>query len=251
LAQGVERLLASPPAEEQQMEQTSLHVRDCYDAVAREYAERFASELAHKPLDRELLDRFASEVRGRGDVYDLGCGPGQTTAFLHDRGVSVRGLDISEGLLREARQRYPGLRFEPGDMLALPLADASLAGVVAFYAIVHLSPDALRRALAEMHRVLRPGGRLLLAFHVGEAPVHVDEFLGRPVALDFMFFTLQFITGELGRAGFVAVEVIERDPYPDVEYPSRRAYLFARKPECGREAPGPAEAGAAAARPRE
>jgi len=225
------------------MEQTSDHIRACYDAVAREYAERFADELAHKPLDRELLGRFASEVRGRGDVYDLGCGPGQTTASLHGCGVSVRGLDISADLLREARERHPGLEFEQGDMLALRLADASLAGVLAFYAIVHLSPAGLRRALAEMHRALRPGGRLLLAFHVGDGPVHVDDFLGRSVSLDFVFFTRQAVTGELVRAGFVDVEAIERDPYPEVEYPSRRAYVFARKPERGGEAPGPVHSG--------
>ena len=217
------------------MEQTSDHIRACYDAVAREYAERFAGELAHKPLDRELLGRFASEVSGRGEVCDLGCGPGQTTAFLHGRGVNVRGLDLSANLVREARQRHPGLTFETGDMLALPLADASLAGVVAFYAIVHLSPAGLRRALDEMHRVLRPGGRLLLAFHVGEGSIHVDEFLGRSVSLDFVLFTLHGVTDELVRAGFVAVEVIERDPYPEVEYASRRAYVFARKPECKEE----------------
>jgi SAM-dependent methyltransferase len=121
------RLRVSP------IEQTSRHIQACYDAVAQEYAERFAGELAHKPLDRELLARFASEVRGRGEVYDLGCGPGQTTAFLHACGVRVRGLDLSPELLREARQRHPGIEFEPGDMLALPLADASLAGVIAFY----------------------------------------------------------------------------------------------------------------------
>jgi SAM-dependent methyltransferase len=223
------------------MEQTSRHIQACYDTVAREYAERFSGELAHKPLDRELLARFASEVRGHGDVYDLGCGPGQTTAFLHDCGVSVRGLDISAELLREARQRHPGIKFEPGDMLALPLADASLAGVIAFYAIVHLSPAGLRRALAEMHRVLQPGGRLLLAFHVGEGSIHVDEFLGRAVSLDFVLFTPPVVTGELVRAGFVAIEVIERDPYPEVEYPSRRAYLFARKPRSDAETPGTGE----------
>lgn len=173
-------------------------------------------------------------MRDCGDVYDLGCGPGQTTAFLHDHGIRVRGVDLSADLLCEARARHPGVVFEPGDMLALSCADASLAGVVAFYAIVHFSPADLRRALAEMHRVLRPGGRLLLAFHIGEGLVHVAEFLGRPVALDFALFTPQQVTDELIRAGFADVEVIERDPYPDVEYPSRRAYLFARKPENGR-----------------
>jgi len=223
------------------MGQTSDHIRACYDAVAREYADRFAGELAHKPLDRELLARFASEVHGRGQVYDLGCGPGQTTAFLHGHGVQVRGLDLSADLLREARQRHPDVEFEQGDMLALPVADASLAGVVAFYAIVHLSSAGLWRMLAETHRVLRPGGRLLLAFHVGEGSIHVEEFLGRPVSLDFVLFAPQDVAGELVRAGFVAVEVIEREPYPEVEYPSRRAYLFARKPEGSGEAPSPAE----------
>jgi SAM-dependent methyltransferase len=213
------------------MEQASHHIQASYDAVARAYAERFAGELAHKPLDRELLGRFASEVMGRGDVYDLGCGPGQTTAFLHSLGVSVRGLDISAELLREARQRHPGIKFEQGDMLALPFADASLAGVIAFYAIVHLSSAELRRALAEMHRVLQPGGRLLLAFHIGEGSIHIEEFLGHSVSLDFVFFSPQVVIGELVQAGFVAIESIERDPYPEVEYPSRRAYLFAHKPE--------------------
>jgi SAM-dependent methyltransferase len=228
------------------MDQSSAHIQACYDAVAREYAERFAGELAHKPLDRELLSRFASEVKGRGDVYDLGCGPGQTTAFLHGCGVRVRGLDLSAELLREARQRHPGIPFEQGDMLALPLADASLAGVIAFYAIVHFSPAELQQALAEMYRILRPGGWLLLAFHIGEGSVHVDEFLGRSVSLDFRFFSPPVVTDELVRAGFEAVEVIERNPYPNVEYPSRRAYLFARKPERDQSPLGLAEPGAGA-----
>jgi SAM-dependent methyltransferase len=217
------------------MEQNSRHIQACYDTVAREYAQRFAGELAHKPLDQELLRRFASEVRGRGQVYDLGCGPGQTTAFLHGCGVSARGLDLSAELLREARQRHPGIEFEAGDMLSLPLDDSSLAGVIAFYSIVHFSHPELRRALEEMRRVLEPGGRLLLAFHIGDGSVHVEEFLGHAVSLDFVFFDPAFITDELVRAGFAEAELIERDPYPEVEYPSRRAYLFARKSDAGAE----------------
>jgi SAM-dependent methyltransferase len=211
------------------MEQNTDYLRACYDAVAREYAERFADELWHKPLDRELLTRFADDVRGRGMVYDLGCGPGQTTAFLHGFGVEVRGLDLSPELVREARERNPGVVFEQGDMLALPILDAALAGVTAFYAIVHFSKDDLQRAFTEMHRALQPGGRLLLAFHIGEGSIHVEEFLGRPVEVDFMFFTPTRIAADLIKAGFVVDKVVERDPYPDVEYPSRRAYLFAHR----------------------
>ena len=197
------------------------------------YADRFAGELAGKPLDRQLLTRFADEVRGLGEVCDLGCGPGHTTAYLHGCGVPACGLDLSPELLREAGRRHPGVPFETGNMLALPRADGTVAGVVAFYAIVHFSPAQLRRAVAEMHRVLLAGGRLLLAFHIGEGTVHVEEFLGRPVALDFSFFRPEDVADELATAGFAGVEVIERDPYTDVEHPSRRAYVFARKPASG------------------
>ncbi len=213
------------------MEQTTEHIRTCYDAVAREYADRFAGELKHKPLDRELLSRFATEVRGRGQVCDLECGPGQTTAYLHGCDARVCGLDVSAELLREAVRLHPDIAFEQGDMLSLPRSDGTVAGVVAFYAIVHFSPAQLRQALTEMYRVLRPGGRLLLAFHAGEGAVHVEGFLGRVLTLDFFYFRPATIADELARAGFARVEVIERDPYPDVEYPSRRAFVFASKPE--------------------
>lgn len=212
------------------MEQSVEYVRACYDAVARDYSDRFAGELAGKPLDRQLLARFASEVCGREEVCDLGCGPGHTTAYLLGCGVPACGLDLSTELLREANRLHPGVPFEAADMMALPRADGTVAGVVAFYAIVHFSSAQLRRAAAEMYRVLRPGGRLLLAFHIGEGTVHVERFLGRPVALDFSFFRPEGVANELAAVGFVGMEIIERDPYPEVEHPSRRAYVFADKP---------------------
>ncbi len=204
-------------------------VQSNYDLVAKEYAKNLFDELAHKPLDRQLLDRFAKEVKGRGEVCDLGCGPGQIARYLRDAGAQVFGLDVSEGMLREARRLNADITFRRGDMLKLDLADVSLAGIAAFYAIVHTAPADLRRVFSEMHRVLQPDGLLLVAFHVGNEAVHRDELWGVRLSLDFIFFPVEDVKRALASTGFEIEEVIEREPYPDVEYPSQRAYIFARK----------------------
>jgi len=142
-------------------------VRENYDRLAKEYTNRFFDELRHKPLDRELLDRFAEQTRGRGEVCDLGCGPGHVAHYLHDANVSVFGLDLSPGMLEEARRRTPGILFREGNMLSLDIPDGTLAGITAFYAIVNLPKEFLIFAFQEMARVLMPGGLLLIAFHVG------------------------------------------------------------------------------------
>jgi hypothetical protein len=79
-----------------------------------------------------------------------------------------------------------------------------------------------------MHRVLQPGGLLLLAFHAGDEALHLDELWGQPIAMDFFLFDPSVIRHDLESSGFVVEEIVERGPYPEVEYPSQRAYLFAR-----------------------
>jgi SAM-dependent methyltransferase len=201
-----------------------------YDRLAKEYAARIYSELAHKPLDRELLDRFAEEARGRGPICDVGCGPGHVARYLHERGVEVFGLDLSAGMVEQACRLNPGLTFRQGDVLALEDGDSAWAGAVAFYSLIHFPPDCMMQALRELYRVLRSGAPLLVAFHVGQEVRHLDELWGLPVNMDFLFFEVGEIVGWLAGAGFVVEEVVERPPYPDVEAQTQRAYLFARKP---------------------
>ena len=212
------------------MDDPTENIRRSYDRVAAVYAEHLSDELAGKPLDRALLDCFAEQLRGRGPVVDIGCGPGQAARYLADRGLPVVGVDLSPEMVAIARRLTPDLPFHRGDMLALDVDDGAWGGIVAFYAIVHLSPDEVSRALREFHRVLRPGGLLLLGFHVGGAVVHRDELWGEPVTLDFRFFETAEIEHRLVDAGFAVEARIERQPYPDAEYPSRRAYLLARIP---------------------
>ena len=204
-------------------------IREDYDRLAEQYALHIADELQHKPFDRELLDRFAAQVRGRGEVCDMGCGPGHVARHLHDAGLTVFGLDVSPRMLEQARKLNPGISFREGNMLNLDLPEAMLAGIVAFYAIVNLPKDLLPVVFQEMLRVLQPGGLLLLAFHVGDQVLQEDELWGLKISMNFLFFQPAEIRHSLKQAGFVVEEIVEREPYPDVEYPSRRAYIFARK----------------------
>jgi ubiquinone/menaquinone biosynthesis C-methylase UbiE len=206
-------------------------IRESYDRLADEYARRLFDELQHKPLDREMLNRLAADVAGRGEVCDMGCGPGQVARYVRDAGATVFGLDLSPRMLEEARRLNPDIPFRQGNMLALELQDERLAGIAAFYAIVNIPQKSLPFVFREMARVLQPGGLLLLAFHIGDETLHEDELWGQPISMDFFLFQTSAIRRHLKAAGLVIEEVIEREPYPpDVEYQSRRAYIFARKP---------------------
>ena len=205
-------------------------IRQSYDQVADEYARRISGELQHKPFDREVLNRFAAAVIGRGEVCDMGCGPGHIARYLRDAGATIFGLDLSPRMLEQARRLHPDISFREGNMMSLGLPNGTLAGIAAFYAIVNIPRESLVSVFREMHRVLQPGGLLLLAFHCGDEILHEDGLWGRPISMDFFLFQPLVIRHYLETAGFAIEEIIERVPYsPEVEYQSRRAYIFVRK----------------------
>jgi len=213
------------------MDDITPSIRESYDRLAEEYARRIFNELQHKPLDRELLNRFAADVRGRGNVCDMGCGPGHVAQYLHEAGTAVFGLDLSPGMLQHARRLNPAILFHEGNMMALDLPDEMLAGITAFYAIVNIPKESLPLVFREMERVLKPGGLLLLGFHCGNEGLHDVELWGLSISMDFFLFQPTEIRRYLEVTGFAIEEIIEREPYsPEVEYQSRRAYIFARKP---------------------
>ena len=200
-----------------------------YDRVARKYADAFNDELTRKPFDRELLDRFSDDVRPLGLVCDIGCGPGHVARYLHARGVNACGLDLSAEMVRLARELQPGLVFEQGDMLRLPVNDGAWGGITCFYALIHLTRGGVPLALAEFHRAVRPGGRLLLAVHGGVGTVHTENWFDEAVAVDATLFSSAELADALRAAGFSILDTHERPPYA-FEHQTQRLYLYALKP---------------------
>jgi SAM-dependent methyltransferase len=206
------------------------NTKNGYDTVASEYAEKFKDEMDDKPFDRDCLDRLAREVGDLGPICDMGCGPGQIARYLHRQDVKTLGVDLSPKMVSEAGRLNPEIHFHQGNMLSLPDTDNSWGGIAAFYCIIHIPREQIVDALREMKRVLKPGGVLLVTFHIGSEIKHVDEWWEKPVNLDFAFYQPSEMEAWLKDVGFELEETLVREPNPEVEYASRRAYLFARKP---------------------
>lgn len=210
-------------------------VRASYDAVAGEYEKRIAGELAGKPLDRALLGAFAEMVSRELPVGDVGCGPGHVAGHLAGLGCDMIGIDLSPAMVGIARRRYPQLAFQAASMLELPIADGSWGGAVAMYSIIHFSADERRAACRELGRVVRPGGTVMIAFHVGDAThepgdaIDEDEFLGQRIELTMHFLRPDDVAADLRVSGFAVHARLLREPDAAVEYPSRRCYLIARR----------------------
>ncbi|MEW2622197.1 methyltransferase domain-containing protein [Streptomyces sp. NPDC048106] len=186
--------------------------RAFYDTVAEDYAEHFANPLADKPLERALLAAFAELVGPGAAVADLGCGPGAVTGHLAALGLDAFGVDLSPAMLAVARREHPGLRFEQGSMLDLPLPDGGLAGAVSWYSSIHTPDERLPDLFAELYRVLAPGGRLLLAFQVGAEPLRLERPWGHPVTLDFRRRHPEEMARLLTDAGFTPAFRTVREP---------------------------------------
>lgn len=211
------------------MTQMNERTGQSYDAVALRYVAEITPVDA-KPFERDLLDDFLA-TRPVGEVLDLGCGPGDVTRYLRDRGASVTGIDLSPGMIEQAQQADPGGRYEVGDM-AYPPAREPLAGITAFYSLIHISPEKIPEILVSWHAALALGGLVLIAAHIGDSMIHLDTFLDQPVDLDFHFFRPETLEDQLRRAGFEVISVTQREPYPDIEAQTSRVYALARRPVC-------------------
>jgi SAM-dependent methyltransferase len=204
-------------------------VRSSYDRVADNYVAMGMGDLAPTPWLRAALTAFAEDVRERGPVLDVGCGPGTVTAFLAGLGVDASGVDLSPRMVEHARRLHPGLRFDVASATELQLEDASLGGVLGWWSLFNLPREVLPGVLASFARALVPGGQVLVGTHVGEGDVARTEAYGDvPVAWTTHLWQPEELISLLGEAGL--------DPVADLRLPPpapgqrHQILLAARRP---------------------
>jgi SAM-dependent methyltransferase len=205
--------------------------RISYDTVAASYADLLRDALAGAPYERAILALFADLVHAAGDgpVADVGCGPGRITAHLRGLVVDAFDIDLSPEMIDVARRDHPGLRFQVGSMTDLDLADASAAGLLAWWSLIHVPDDEVPTVFAHFRRVLRPGSPLLLGFFVGdESRLKTEGYGGHPMKVHVYRRPPARVAAWLRDAGFTVEAQMLLDP--DERVPG--AVLFARRESC-------------------
>jgi SAM-dependent methyltransferase len=211
------------------MSDTYAATRRAYDKVAVDYARLLEDNLTTNIWDRAVLAAFAEHVlaQGGGRVLDLGCGPGRITGHLHELGLDIAGADLSPAMVAEARRRFPTLSFDTGRLDAPAAAPESLAGLLAWYSLIHLPPEELTATMRALAGVLRPGGHLQLAFQVGDGHRRITHAYGHDLDLDAWSLDPDRLTAQLHDVGLEVIAAVRRAPEEPERFP--QAFLLARK----------------------
>lgn len=182
-------------------------VAHAYSERAQEYANLFGSVAAAPEGDEATFTRWAAEVRDT--VLDLGCGPGQWTRLLTSSSLQVVAADPVAQFTRRTQRMTPGAAVLRATAPRLPFCDSAFGGVVAWYSLIHLPPDQMPAALAEIARVTQPGGRLLLGFFHGDVLLPFDHAISTA-----WFWPSQRLAELVQVAGFDVQDCAHREQPP-------------------------------------
>ncbi|GGK71534.1 class I SAM-dependent methyltransferase [Ornithinimicrobium pekingense] len=222
--------------------------RRAYDTVADDYARLLPDTRAETRLDLAMVEALVDHVRDAGEVLDAGCGAGRLTRYLADRGCTVRGVDLSPGMVAAGRRAHPDLDLQVASLLDLPFADGRFAGALLWYSTIHTPGPGLPPLLAEVVRVVRPGGVLLVGFQAGHGTVDLAASYGRhghDVELTRWRRTPDEMAALLTAAGTTEVARLVRAPDPQQPWEDDdQAFLLVRRTDDPTPpTPGPATEG--------
>ncbi|MGK5521000.1 class I SAM-dependent methyltransferase [Micromonospora sp. URMC 107] len=175
------------------------HVRDAYASVAALYIELIGTRQRVHVDDLAFIGRHLSHRPG--NVLDLGCGPGHITDYLRSLGVDALGIDIVPEFIAHAKSAHPHGRYQLGSMRNLDVEDHSLAGILAWFSLIHLPPQDLDEVLAEFRRVMAPAGTLVVGFFDGDEVAAFDHKV-----VTAYRWPVDELSARLTSAGFVEVE---------------------------------------------
>lgn len=173
-------------------------IRTTYDQVAASFAEANA---AMPEMVAAAADQFLQMLPAAPCLLDVGCGPGRDAAWFETHGCGVTGADLSRGMLVHAHSIVHGPLIQAA-MQSLPFRGATFDGLWCNAALLHLPKRDAPYALAECHRVLKPGGVLFISLQVGDGEVWESQSYGYDAPRFFARYSPEEATALLTCCGF-------------------------------------------------
>ncbi len=193
-----------------------------YDDIPKDYANEFYGDTS----DNEFIDKFLSSLSG-DKVLDAGCGVGDDCEYMDKKRFKACGIDLSEGMLREAKERYPQGKYIKADMTNIPCSDGFFDGILANCSLFHIPTELVGKALNEFKRVLKPGGKILLILLEGIGEQMVEEPYRPGKYVYTKFYTREEITQLLTEHGFKVEDVAIQKTTSEGELGSGKLIVFA------------------------
>lgn len=199
---------------------------ESYDKIASEYC-RHTLRDEFRRIEEEFLERFLARLGGKEPlVADVGCGDGRDAGYLIGRGARVLLVDLSPGMLAEAAKEVPeGIHLNM-DVRGLALLDGYLDGLWASGILYHLPKRDLPAALAEIRRVVRPGGIFSFNFKTGEGEGMEENPRSYPGAPRYYaYYSAEEMKGLLSGL----FDIIEEELYPVKAFGDTILHLWCRR----------------------
>ncbi len=210
-------------------EKIKAGIKYSYNIAAKNYHKLFSDELKEHKYDQQLLSQFADELPKDSIICDIGCGPSvQMGGYLFEKGHNVEGLDFSDACIENAKTIYPKMKIHNVDMTKTNLPDNSYDGIISFYSLFHIPKEYQHEVFKEFHRILKPGGKLLLMNHKGSERKIIKEIWAHNNLKLFINFSTEKEIRELVSNNNFIINLLEsKKAYYD--YPKERIICLATR----------------------
>lgn len=175
------------------------NIADAYESPTNQAEHILGTTVSPEDPDRSIIEPWAAQVNG--SILDVGAGTGRWTGHLAMLGYDATGLEPAQRLVTIARETYPAVKFWHGSIADLDQMQRRWAGILAWYSVIHMSPDQLQAALTTLRKALADDGTLLLSFFTGPTL----ESFQHPVATGYRW-PVQDMTRALEKVGFDVLE---------------------------------------------
>jgi ubiquinone/menaquinone biosynthesis C-methylase UbiE len=192
-----------------------------YDEYAEEY-----SRFHFKESFENRLETFIKFLPDKKLVLDVGCGCGRDTRYLIERGINTIGIDLSKGIIEQARRFVPKATFIQMDMRKLEFEELSLSGILAMASVFHIPKRQMPDLLTDFRRILKNDGLIYICVMAGSGEKMVEKSIAVSAMGPrfFAFYDMEELSNLLDQAGFKIVNSFV-DVYLDVDWLN----IYARK----------------------